>query len=145
MQENVHTPQYVQLHNHSEYSLLDGAIRIQSLVKWAKDHGQKSVALTDHGNFFGAVDFYKAAKAADINPIIGCEVLYKFDDSFLSAKSTGTAHLVLLAKTMKGYKHLIKLVSDSYLNNHQDPFVTKEELKEHSEDVIALSLSLIHI
>lgn len=108
---------FAHLHVHTQYSLLDGFARIDKLIKRAKELDMKYVAITDHGCMFGAIDFYKKAKKEGIKPIIGCEVytaprsLKDKDPNF--DKYQG--HLVLLAKNMKGYKNLIKLVSKAYV------------------------------
>jgi DNA polymerase-3 subunit alpha len=136
---------FVHLHVHTEYSLLDGFSRIDKLVKRTKELGMKSIAITDHGCMFGVVEFYKKAKKEGIKPIIGCEVytasrtLKDKDPSF--DKYQG--HLVLLAKDITGYQNLIKLVSTSYVEGfYYKPRVDIEELKKYSEGIIALSACL---
>ncbi len=136
---------FVHLHVHSEYSLLDGFSRIDRLIKKTKEIGMKAVAITDHGSMFGVIDFYKKAKKEGIKPIIGCEVytasrsLRDKDPSF--DKYQG--HLVLLAKNRIGYKNLIKLVSTAYIEGfYYKPRVDLEELEKHSEGIIALSACL---
>ena len=108
--------QFVHLHVHSEYSLLDGACRIKQLVQRAKELGQEAVAITDHGAMYGAIDFYKEAKANGIRPIIGCEVYVaprtRFDK--VSGIDNSPCHLVLLCENQTGYQNLIKMVSRSY-------------------------------
>src|SRR5207237_6415819 len=111
--------EFVHLHNHTHYSLLDGACSIQDLVGAAKKFEMKSVALTDHGVLFGAFEFYKTAKAAGVKPIIGCEVYFVSDgfaterERFQDADGKNKAynHLILLAKNETGYLNLMKLVS----------------------------------
>ena len=106
-------PDFVHLHVHSEFSLLDGAIRIKELPKRVKELGMNAVALTDHGVMYGAIDFYKACKAEGIKPIIGCEV-YVAPRSRLDKEpniDNKYNHLILLAKNNDGYKNLSKLVS----------------------------------
>lgn len=136
---------FVHLHVHTEYSLLDGAGRVEKLVERAKELGMKSVAITDHGVMYGVVDFYKKAKSQGIKPIIGCEVYVaprsmkdrdpKFDSS--------QYHLVLLAKNEEGYNNLIKLVSMAFTEGfYYKPRVDIEVLKQHSEGLIALSACL---
>lgn len=107
---------FVHLHLHSDYSLLDGACKISSLVERARSLGMDSLAITDHGNLFGAVEFHDTALAAGINPIIGCEV-YVARESRLSrnGRSDNSNHLVLLASDARGYHNLIKLVSAASL------------------------------
>ncbi|MGL1861118.1 MAG: DNA polymerase III subunit alpha [Pseudodesulfovibrio sp.] len=141
--------EFVHLHVHTEYSLLDGAIRIKDLLSRAKDLGMPAVAITDHGSMFGAVTFYMAAMAMGIKPIIGCEVYVApgdIDDEEAHTKKVkggGGYHLVLLAKNQLGYKNLIKLVSTGYLEGfYYKPRVSKKLLKEHSEGLIALSACL---
>jgi DNA polymerase-3 subunit alpha len=135
--------QFVHLHLHTQYSLLDGANQIDPLVKQVKEFGQPAVAMTDHGNMFGAVEFYRKAKDAGVKAIIGCEA-YMAPGSRL-AKDSGLAnndyyHLILLAKNLKGYQNLIKLVSKAYLEGfYYKPRMDKELLQEHHEGLIALS------
>ena len=136
---------FTHLHVHTEYSLLDGFSRVKTLVKRAKEKGMSAVAITDHGCMFGAIDFYKAAKAEGIKPIIGCEVytaprkLTDKDPNY--DKHQG--HLVLLAKDMTGYKNLIKIVSKSYVDGfYYKPRTDMDELKKHSQGLIALSACL---
>ena len=108
---------FTHLHLHTEYSLLDGACRIEKLLDKAKEMGQTSVAITDHGVMYGVIDFYKAAKARGIKPIIGCEV-YMCEDMHRRGEGGGRMpkfnHLVLLCKNETGYKNLIKMVSLAY-------------------------------
>ena len=125
--------------------MLDGFSRVKTLVKRAKEKGMSAVAITDHGCMFGAIDFYKAAKAEGIKPIIGCEVytaprkLTDKDPNY--DKHQG--HLVLLAKDMTGYKNLIKIVSKSYVDGfYYKPRTDMDELKKHSQGLIALSACL---
>lgn len=136
---------FTHLHVHTEYSLLDGFSRVKTLVKRAKEKGMTAVAITDHGCMFGEIDFYKAAKAEGIKPIIGCEVytaprkLTDKDPNY--DKHQG--HLVLLAKDMTGYKNLIKIVSKSYVDGfYYKPRTDMDELKKHSQGLIALSACL---
>jgi len=133
---------FVHLHVHSEYSLLDGACRIKDLVARAKELGQTSVAVTDHGVMYGAVAFYKEATAAGIKPIIGCEVYVaartRFDMDF-ELDST-RYHLILLCKNETGYKNLCYLVSASFTEGfYGKPRVDMELLRDHSDGLIALS------
>ncbi len=133
---------FVHLHLHSEYSLLDGACRIADIPKAAKAAGHDAVALTDHGVLYGAVAFYKACKAEGIKPIIGCEVYVaprtRFDNVF--GQDSTNYHLTLLCKNETGYKNLIKLVSRSFSEGfYIKPRVDMELLSEYSEGLIALS------
>lgn len=132
---------FVHLHNHSDYSLLDGLNKIQNMVEKAKDLGMHSLAITDHGNLYGAIKFYKTAKAAGIKPIIGCEIyisqksIYKKDE-----QEKDYNHLILLAKDLSGYKNLMKLVSISYLDGYYyKPRLDIELLKQYHEGLICLS------
>ncbi len=133
---------FVHLHLHSEYSLLDGACRIADIPKRAKELGQTSVAITDHGVMYGVVDFYKECKKEDIKPIIGCEV-YLAEGSRFDKKHTGryfNTHLVLLVKNEIGYKNLSYLVSSSFTDGfYVKPRVDIEILREHSEGLVCLS------
>ena len=136
---------FVHLHVHTEYSLLDGAGRVEKLVERAKDLGMKSVAITDHGVMYGVVDFYKKAKSYGIKPIIGCEVyvaprtMKERDPKYDSSQY----HLVLLAKNQIGYNNLIKLVSMGFTEGfYYKPRVDAEVLKQYSEGLVALSACL---
>ena len=136
---------FTHLHTHSHYSLLDGLSKIDDLISRVKELGMDSIALTDHGNLYGAIEFYKKAKAAGIKPIIGCE-LYVAKRNHLD-KTTNIDderyHLVVLAKNQTGYKNLVKLVSKAHLDGfYYKPRVDKELLKKHSEGLIALSACL---
>lgn len=135
---------FVHLHLHSEFSLLDGAIRFNELIAKATDYQMPAVALTDHGNLFGAIEFYQTAVAAGIKPIIGCEI-YVAPGSMHEKKSTShgrdTAyHLTLLAINDEGYHNLIKLSTAAHLEGfYYKPRIDKELLSKHSEGLIALS------
>ncbi|MBI3485670.1 DNA polymerase III subunit alpha [Candidatus Daviesbacteria bacterium] len=135
-------PNFVHLHTHSEYSLLDGLSKIPKLVKAAKDLGMNSLAITDHGSMYGAIEFYKACISHDIKPIIGCE-LYVAPRSHKSKEGKADAepyHLTVLAKNYQGYLNLMKLVSISHLEGfYYKPRVDKELLKEFHEGLICLS------
>ena len=135
-------PEFVHLHLHSEYSLLDGACRIREIVRTAKEMGQKAVAVTDHGVMYGAIDFYKEAKKEGIKPIIGCEVYTaartRHDRLFREDSEHG--HLVLLCKNRTGYQNLIKLVSQAYIDGfYGKPRVDWELLEQFHEGLIASS------
>lgn len=139
-------PDFVHLHCHSEYSLLDGAIRIKDLCARAKDFGLGAAAVTDHGNLYGAIHFYKSAKDYGLKPIIGCEVYVamgsRHDRDARSPSQTGY-HLILLAQNKTGYHNLIRLVSMGHLEGfHYKPRVDKELLARHHEGLIALSACL---
>ena len=109
---------FVHLHVHSHFSLLDGAVTVKRLVQAAAEHHMPALALTDHGNLFGAVQFYRACKAAGVKPILGMEA-YVAPGSRLERKKTSGSnafsHLILLARNEEGYRHLMKLSSLSYL------------------------------
>lgn len=133
---------FAHLHVHSEYSLLDGACRIEPMLDKIKSMGQTSVALTDHGVMYGVVDFYKAAKARGLNPIIGCEVYVAPRSRFDKVHGIDNEryHLILLCKNNTGYKNLIKLVSEGWVNGfYTKPRVDKELLEQHHEGLIVLS------
>jgi len=135
---------FTHLHVHTEYSLLDGMCRISQLIARAKEMGMDSLAITDHGVMYGAIQFYLAAREAGIKPIIGCE-LYVAHDDHLSRSANGKSnyHLVLLAKNAEGYKNLMQLTSKAHLEGfYYKPRVDKELLKEHSKGLVALSACL---
>ena len=137
---------FVHLHVHTEYSLLDGSNKIKEYVKRVKELGMDSAAITDHGVMYGAIDFYKAAKEADINPIIGCEV-YVAPRSRFDRELTGGEdryyHLVLLAENNTGYSNLMKIVSKGFTEGYYyRPRVDFEVLQEYHEGIIALSACL---
>lgn len=138
-------PDFVHLHVHSEYSLLDGACRIEGLVKRAKELGQSAVAITDHGVMYGVVEFYQAAKAAGIRPILGCEVYVaartRFDQ--VHGPDSEHSHLVLLCENNIGYANLVKLVSAAWTEGfYGKPRVDHELLAQYHEGLIALSACL---
>ena len=133
---------FVHLHVHSEYSLLDGAGRVSDLVQRVKAAGMSAVALTDHGNMYGAVEFFKQARKHGIRPIIGCEVYIAPRSRFDKVAGEGEAyyHLVLLAETQAGYSQLVELVSRAYTEGfYYKPRIDKELLSEHHEGLIGLS------
>ncbi len=130
--------EFVHLHLHSEYSLLDGACRVNDIPEAAVALSQKAVALTDHGVLYGAVAFYRACKAKGIKPIIGCEVYLASGSA--KEREREYSHLVLLVKNEKGYKNLISLVSESFTENfYFKPRIDMQMLSEHSQGLIALS------
>lgn len=134
---------FVHLHCHTEYSLLDGAIRIKDLCARAKDFGMPACALTDHGNLFGAAYFYKGCKDMGIKPVLGCEVYVCHDHKDKSADSPLARrrnHLILLARNMTGYKNLVKLVTHGFLHGfYYKPRVDKALLRTHAEGITCLS------
>ena len=136
---------FVHLHVHTEYSLLDGACRIKPLIKRIAELGQDSVAITDHGVMYGAVEFYEEAKEAGIKPIIGCEC-YVAADSMYDKQGVASKvrhHLILLCENDIGYRNLISMVSDSFTEGfYVKPRIDKDLLKKHHEGLIALSACL---
>ena len=135
--------QFIHLHNHTDYSLLDGACHIPRLMKLAEERQWPALAITDHGNLFGAVEFYNTAKAKGIKPIIGCEVYVAKGDHRDRKENGGYHHLLLLCKNDTGYRNLIKLVSTGYLEGfYYKPRIDKELLREHREGLIVLSSCL---
>ena len=136
---------FAHLHVHTEFSFLDGACRIDSLIDRAKELGMSAIAITDHGGMYGIIDFYKKAKEAGIKPVIGCEVYTAGRDmtDFTHERGNRTGHLVLLAKNMVGYRNLIKIVSRGFIDGfYYKPRVDFEEIKRHSEGLVCLSACL---
>lgn len=136
---------FVHLHVHTEYSLLDGAARIEKLVQKAVELGMPALAITDHGVMYGVVDFYKACRKAGIKPIIGCEVYVAPNrrTDRIPGRDDGNRHLVLLAENEVGYRNLIKIVSQAHVEGfYYKPRVDKELLREHRGGIIALSACL---
>ena len=137
---------FTHLHVHTEYSLLDGSNKINEYVSRVKELGMKSAAITDHGVMFGCIDFYKAAKAAGIKPILGCEVYVAPGSRFDKEKGKEEDryyHLVLLAETQEGYQNLIKIVSYGFVEGfYYKPRVDMELLEQYHEGIIALSACL---
>ena len=136
---------FVHLHVHTEYSLLDGACRIGGMMDRVKELGQSAIAITDHGVMYGCIDFYKAAKAAGVKPIIGCEVYVarRGMADRIHGIDNDPYHLVLLCKDRQGYENLCLLVSEAFTNGfYGKPRVDLELLKKHHEGLIALSACL---
>ncbi|MFQ3574727.1 MAG: DNA polymerase III subunit alpha, partial [Thermodesulfovibrionales bacterium] len=141
---------YAPLHLHTQYSLLDGAIKIDDLIAKSQEFGLKAVAITDHGNIFGAVEFFKKAKDAGIKPIIGCEVYVAPTSRLEKTKVTleeeaeeYAFHLILLVENKEGYLNLCRLITSSYMDGfYYKPRVDKELLRQHSKGLIALSACL---
>ncbi|MBP3520186.1 MAG: DNA polymerase III subunit alpha [Oscillospiraceae bacterium] len=136
---------FVHLHNHTEYSLLDGACRIPRLVKRVKELGQNAVAITDHGSMYGVIDFYKACKAEGIKPIIGCEVYVaprtRFDR--VHELDSKARHLILLCKNEEGYRNLSHMVSQSYTEGfYIKPRIDLDLLHQRAGGLICLSACL---
>jgi DNA polymerase-3 subunit alpha len=144
----MHHADFVHLHLHTEYSLLDGANSLDALIKKAMDLKMPAIAVTDHGNLFGALDFYLKATKAGIKPIIGCEMYLAPGSRF---DKTGTVkehdenfyHLILLARDNQGYKNLVKLVTAAYIEGfYYKPRIDKEILRQHNEGLIGMSACL---
>ena len=136
---------FVHLHLHTEYSLLDGACRIDGLMERVKELGQTAVAITDHGVMYGCIDFYKAAKAAGIKPIIGCEVYVarRAMSDRVHGIDNDPYHLVLLCENRKGYENLCLMVSEAFMNGfYGKPRVDLELLEKYHEGLICLSACL---
>lgn len=137
---------FTHLHVHTEYSLLDGSCKIKELISRAKELNMDSLAITDHGVMYGVVDFYRAAKAAGIRPILGCEIYVAPGSRFDKEPGAGEDryhHLVLLAENNTGYNNLMKIVSKGFVEGfYYKPRVDYEVLKEYSEGIIALSACL---
>ena len=136
--------QFTHLHVHTEYSLLDGACRIDRMFEHLKSMGQTACAITDHGVMYGCVAFFDAAKAAGIKPIIGCEVYVATRTRFDKVnRIDGNSHLILLCKNETGYKNLIKMVSAGFLEGfYSKPRIDKDLLEQHHEGLICLSACL---
>src|SRR3954463_6333914 len=133
---------FVHLHLHTEYSFLDGAVRMKELMKKAKEMGMPAVAITDHGNLHGAIEFYQAASNAGIKPIIGCEA-YMAPGSIKDRPANqrdAAYHFTLLAKDDTGYRNLVKMISTAHLDGfHYKPRIDKQLLAQHSDGLIGLS------
>ncbi len=140
-------PEFVHLHNHSVYSLLDGFLRIDDLLERAKQFNMPAVAITDHGVLHGVIEFYQKANATGVKPIIGCEIYLAPDDRFNKTTrgtgSEGAFHLILLAMNNEGYKNLVQIVSTAYLEGfYFKPRADIELLKKYNNGLIALSSCL---
>ena len=136
---------FTHLHVHSHYSLLDGLPKIDELLDYVKKLGMDSVALTDHGNIYGAVEFYKKAKERGIKPIIGSEIYLALEKMNQERPNIDDKryHLVLLVKNEEGYKNLVKLLTRAHLEGfYYKPRVDEELLAKHSKGLIALSACL---
>ncbi len=134
---------FVHLHCHTDYSLLDGACEISQLMDIVAAQNMPAVAMTDHGNLFGAVEFYNQARAKNIHPVIGCEVYVAQQGHKVNTESNRYNHLVLLCENQEGYRNLISLVSTGYLDGfYYKPRIDKDLLSRHSKGLIALSACL---
>lgn len=139
-EEQPDSKAYIHLHVHSQYSILDGAAAIPSLVAKAKECGMKALALTDHGSMFGIKEFHEECRKAGIKPILGCEA-YIVDD--MAEKDKSNYHILLLARNEKGYKNLLKLISVANIKGmYYKPRIDKKVLREHSEGLIMSSACL---
>src|SRR5579871_4829360 len=136
-------PPFVHLHCHTDYSLLDGACEISQLMDLVVEQKMPAIAMTDHGNLFGAVEFYNSAKSKGVNPIIGCEV-YVSQQGLKSRSDTDRYnHLVLLCENQEGYRNLLNLVSTAFLEGfYYKPRIDKDLLARHSKGLIAMSACL---
>src|SRR5918911_1577452 len=137
---------FVHLHLHSDFSLLDGAIQIKPLSQRAQELGSRAVAVTDHGNMYGALSFYNQMKGTGIKPIVGMEAYIargKHTDRGDAQGERGTNHIILLAKNLAGYRNLVKLSSFAFTKGYYyKPRIDKELLAKHSEGIVALSACL---
>jgi len=138
---------FVHLHTHSQYSLLDGACRLDNVIELAKHHNMPALAITDHGNMFGAIEFYTKALKAGIKPIVGCEAYVAAGTRFEKKPSNrypdSGYHLVLLAKNLTGYRNLMKLTSLAFLEGfYHRPRMDKDILRQYAEGLIATSACL---
>jgi len=133
--------EFVHLHLHTDYSLLDGACNVEKMVKRVKALGMPAVAMTDHGNIFGAVEFHNAANDAGIKPILGCELyICKKEDHRTDKEGDSYNHLIVLAENDEGYRNLVKIVSEASLHGfYYKPRVSKRFLSEHARGLIGLS------
>ncbi|HKD83197.1 MAG TPA: PHP domain-containing protein, partial [Terriglobales bacterium] len=137
-------PEFVHLHLHTDYSMLDGACEVERLVGRVKELGMPAVAMTDHGNIFGAVGFVNAAKEAGVKPILGCELyICKKEDHRAAPEGDSYNHLIVLAENDLGYRNLVKIVSEASLHGfYYKPRISKKFLADHSQGLIALSACL---
>jgi len=143
----MHHANFVHLHVHTQYSLLDGAIRIGDLVERAKEYRMPAMAISDHGNMFGALEFYSKAHAAGVKPIIGCEVYVasgsRHTKSGAASSSDASGHFLLLCKNRTGYRNLCRMVSTAYQDGfYYKPRIDWELLREHNEGLIAMTACL---
>ncbi len=136
--------EFVHLHLHTDYSMLDGACEIERLVERVKELDMPAVAMTDHGNIFGAVRFVNAAKEAGVKPILGCELyICKKEDHRASPEGDSYNHLIVLAENDQGYRNLVRIVSEASLHGfYYKPRVSKKFLAEHAQGLIGLSACL---
>src|ERR1700741_5572862 len=132
---------FIHLHLHTDYSLLDGACDVDKLVNRVADIGQQAVAITDHGNIYGAVHFFDAAKKHGVQPILGCELyICKKDDHRADPQGDDYNHLLVLAENEEGYRNLVRITSEASLHGfYRKPRVSKKYLAEHSKGLIGFS------
>ena len=131
---------FVHLHCHTDYSLLDGACEIGQLMDTVVEQKMPAVAMTDHGNLFGAVQFYNTAKAKGVHPVIGCEVYVSQQGHKTRNDTDRYNHLILLCETQEGYRNLINLVSTAFLEGfYYKPRIDKDLLAQHSKGLIGMS------
>ena len=138
---NLAMAEFTHLHLHTEYSLLDGACDVKKLFDRVAELGQKSVAMTDHGNIYGAVHFFDAAKAKGIKPILGCELyVCKAEDHRAETPNDQYNHLLVLAENEEGYRNLIRITSEASLHGfYRKPRISKQYLAEHAKGLIGFS------
>ena len=133
---------FVHLHVHTEYSLLDGAARIEKLAKLAKEYEMPAVAITDHGNMYGAIHFFNACQKAGVKPIFGTE-FYVADDLTVKTGKTKLSHLIILAKDEQGYNNLCKLNSIAFRDGYYyKPRIDYPTLEKYHEGLVCLSACL---
>ena len=130
---------FVHLHNHTDYSLLDGACEIDQLMQVCAEQKMPAVGMTDHGNLFGAVQFYNSAKAKGIHPVIGCEVYVASESHKTRSPTDRYNHLILLCENQEGYRNLIDLASTAYLEGfYYKPRIDRELIEQYKEGLIAI-------
>ena len=136
--------EFTHLHLHTEYSLLDGANELNKLMKRVAAMGQKAVAMTDHGNIYGAVHLFDAAKAAGIKPILGCELyVCKAEDHRAQVPGDRYNHLIVLAENEEGYRNLVRITSEASLHGfYRKPRISKNYLAQHTKGLICMAACL---
>ena len=136
----VKMSEFIHLHNHSHYSILDGITKIKDLALKTAEFGQSAVALTDHGNMFGAMEFNKECKAAGVQPLYGAELYIAPGSRFEKIKDEKYYHIVLLARDFEGYKNLLLLTSLGYIEGfYSKPRIDRELLQEHGKGLVMLT------
>ena len=129
---------FAHLHVHTQYSLLDGFSHIKKLVQRVSEMGMPAVAITDHGTMFGVIDFFNEARAVGVKPIIGLEIAVQNDPG-----DSRVFSVILLAKNGSGYENLCRLITQAHEHDPQAPKITKRQLREHSQNLICLSFSVV--